>query len=146
MPDPEKPVAAEPAPAARPWWQLVREFLHDLFDLQFQTFIATRMLPGVYGFGIVLAFVFSLYWTIIQFRDSAAEGLLWVVLGPVVFVGLVTALRITLEFVMAVFRVAWYVEQVATHTETVSQELPRFSVLRTLLFGKKPPAPPTKPG
>jgi hypothetical protein len=146
MPDPERPAADDAGPAARSWWRLAGAFLHDLFDLQFQAFITTRMLPGVYGFGIVLAFVFTLYWTIIQFRDSVAEGMLWLLLGPVTFVGLVTALRITLEFVLAVFRVAWYVEQVASHTQVVSDELPRFSVLRTVLFGtKRPPAPPPKP-
>jgi hypothetical protein len=55
---------------------------------------------------------------------------------------LATALRITLEFVLAVFRVAWYVEQVASHTEVVSKEIPRFGALGSLLFGKGGPRPP----
>jgi hypothetical protein len=135
----------EPAPAVRPpWWRFTREFLADLFDLRFTVFMATRMLPGVYGFGIVLAGLFTTYLVILRFRESLAEGLVWLVLGPLMFFGLVTALRITLEFVLAVFRVAWYVEQVASHTETVSQELPRFGFLRTLLFGEKA-TPPKKP-
>jgi hypothetical protein len=123
----------------------LRAYFRDLFDLQFRTFLATRMMPGVYAFGIFLAAVFSLYVTALRFRASAWEGLAWLVLGPAMFVGLVTALRITLEFVLAVFRVAWYVEQVATHTETVSQELPRFGFLRTLLFGQNAGAGPGKP-
>ena len=98
---------------------------------------SVRMLPGVYGFGIVLAALFTSYVVYQRFKDSALEGLVWLVLGPLMFFGLVTALRITLEFVLAVFRVAWYVEQVTSHTETVSQELPRFGFLRTLLFGEK---------
>lgn len=143
MADPDKPaLPGEPARPAPSWWRLVRDFLHDLFDLQFRTFIATRMLPGVYGFGIVLAGVFMMYWVLLRFRDSVWEGLVWIVLGPVAFVGIVTALRITLEFVLAVFRMAWYVEHVAGRTEMIAQELPRFGFLRTLLFGDKTSPPP----
>ena len=132
---PEERTVAENEPTGA--WALVREFFRELFDFQFTTFLTTRMLPGVYGFGIVLAALFTVYFVVLRFRDSTNEGLVWLAIGPLMFFGLVTALRITLEFVLAVFRVAWYVEQVASHTETVSQELPRFSVLRSVLFGKK---------
>jgi hypothetical protein len=143
VPDPEKPGTAEP-PVPSGAWGLLREFLRELFDFQFTTFLATRMLPGVYGFGILLAALFTVYVVVLRFRDSTAEGLAWLVIGPLLFFGLVTALRITLEFVLAVFRVAWYVEQVATHTEVVSKEIPRFGALGTLLFGKGR-TPPPKP-
>jgi hypothetical protein len=128
-------------------WSLFREFLRELFDFQFSTFLTTRMLPGVYGFGIVLAALFTIYVVVLRWRESTVEGLAWLVIGPLMFFGLVTALRITLEFVLAVFRVAWYVEQVASHTEVVSKEIPRFGFLGTLLFGKSgpPPPPPAKP-
>lgn len=125
---------------------VLREFLRELFDMQFTTFMATRMLPFVYGFGIVLAGLFTTFLVFQSFRQSVGEGLAWLAVGPLVFLGLVTALRITLEFVLAVFRVAWYVEQVATHTQVVSEELPRFGALRTLLFGKGSTKPPDKPG
>jgi hypothetical protein len=126
-------------------WSLIREFLRELFDFQFSTFLTTRMLPGVYGFGIVLAALFTIYVVVLRFRESTVEGLAWLVIGPLMFLGLVTALRITLEFVLAVFRVAWYVEQVASHTEVVSKEIPRFGFLGTLLFGKGGPPPPPSP-
>ena len=141
MPEPEKPAASD-APAGA--WGLVREFFRELFDFQFTTFLTTRMLPGVYGFGIVLAALFTIYLGVLRFRESATEGLSWFVIGPLLFFGLVTALRITLEFVLAMFRVAWYVEQVASHTQAVSQEMPRFGFLRGFLFGKKEPPPPPK--
>ena len=140
MAEPERPTAPAPRPG---WAALVREFFRELFDFQFSTFLTTRMLPGVYVFGIVLAALFTSYVVYLRFQDSALEGTVWLVLGPLMFFGLVTALRITLEFVLAVFRVAWYVEQVASHTEVVSKEIPRFGSLGTLLFGKGgPPRPP----
>ena len=145
MGDLDRP-GASAEPQARGWRALLAEFCRELFDLRFTTFMTTRMLPGVYGLGIVLAGCFTTYVVALQFKDSFRDGLAWLVLGPLMFVGLVTALRITLEFVLAVFRVAWYVEQVASHTETVSQELPRFGFLRTLLFGEKAGPAKPKPG
>jgi len=142
MPESGKPTAEPPAPSGA--WALVREFFRELFDFQFTTFMTTRMLPVVYGFGIVLAALFTGYVVFLRFRESANEGLAWLAIGPLMFFGLVTALRITLEFVLAVFRVAWYVEQVASHTEVVSKEIPRFGSLGTLLFGKGGPAPPKR--
>lgn len=139
-PDPDRSVAAPAASGG-----LLRQFLRELFDMQFTTFMATRMLPFVYGFGIVLAALFTAYLVFQSFRQSTIEGFAWLAVGPLVFLGLVTALRITLEFVLAVFRVAWYVEQVATHTQVVSEEIPRFGVLRTLLWGKGGPKPPGPP-
>jgi hypothetical protein len=135
----DQPATESPEPAGA--WALVREFFRELFDFQFTTFLTTRMLPGVYGFGIVLAALFTVYFVVLRFRDSTTEGLVWLAIGPLMFFGLVTALRITLEFVLAVFRVAWYVEQVASHTEVVSKEIPRFGSLGTLLFGKSGPPP-----
>jgi hypothetical protein len=124
------------------WGALAREFLRELFDFQFTTFMTTRMLPGVYGFGILLATLFVGYFVVLRFRESTADGLVWLAIAPVLLLGLITALRITLEFVLAVFRVAWYVEQVASHTEVVSKEIPRFGALGSLLFGKGGPRPP----
>lgn len=140
MPEPKDIPEVDPAPPSGVWG-LVREFLRELFDFQFTTFLTTRMLPGVYGFGILLAAMFVAWFLVLRFRESTVEGLVWLVAAPILFLGLVTALRITLEFVLAVFRVAWYVEQVASHTETVSKEIPRFGALGTLLFGKGGPPP-----
>ena len=136
MADPAKPSVPEEPHGA---WGLLREFLRELFDFQFTTFMTTRMLPAVYGFGILLATLFVGYFVVLRFRESTADGLVWLAMAPVLWLGLITALRITLEFVLAVFRVAWYVEQVASHTEVVSKEIPRFGSLGTLLFGKGSP-------
>lgn len=140
MAEPEKTVVP-----SLPTRGIALEYLRELFDLQFTTFLTTRMLPLVYGLGIGASGVFTLYLVFLRFRASLSEGLAWLVLGPLLFFTLVTALRIALEFVLAVFRVAWYVEQVATHTQVVSQEIPRFGALRTLLFGKGSQKPPGSP-
>lgn len=119
-----------------------RGFLRELFDLQFTTVLATRMMPGVYALGIALAALFTAYLCYRGFRNSTWEGVAWLVLlGPAAFIGLVTALRITLEFVLALFRVAWHVERVAGSTQELSHHMPRFGFWRTVLYGDKAAAP-----
>lgn len=113
-------------------------FLRDLFDLQFSVELTTRMMPVVYGLGIALSALTSAYLTYRGFMNSAWEGLVWLILlGPAAFIGLVTALRITLEFVLAVFRIAGYIEHVAGSTQELSHNMPRFGFWRTLLYGDK---------
>ena len=155
MPEPTaaKPAAPTPAAASKPAAApeaasppgRLGGFFSDLFDLQFTNLLTTRMMPGVYGLGIALAALFTAYLTYRGFRNSVWEGVAWLVLlGPATFIGLVTALRITLEFVLAVFRVAWHVEHVAGSTQELSHHMPKFGFWRTLLWGARdaPPLPP----
>ena len=52
MPEPTpQPVSPPATPSDPP----TRGFLRELFDLQFTTVLATRMMPGVYALGIALA-------------------------------------------------------------------------------------------
>lgn len=145
MPDTEIPVTPDTATTGGRR-AMVREFLRDLFDLQFRTIMATRMLPGIYGLGIALAAIFTIYLTYRGFKDSVWEGFAWLLLlGPAAFIGLVTTLRITLEFVLAVFRIAGHIEHVAGSTQELSHHMPRFGLWRTLLYGDKANAPYTPP-
>ena len=141
VPDPGTP------PAERQEW---RRFFRDLFDLRFRELIAIRMLPLVYGIGISVSAIFTLYVVARAFKGQPWDGLLWLfVLGPAMFLTLVIALRIVLEFVLAFFRMAWYIESVAAHTDELRKDMPKFGWWRTLLFGeggappgsKKPPDP-----
>ena len=130
------------SPAADGGW---RELVRDLFDLRFRSLIAMRMLPLVYGIGIAVAAMFTVYQVVRAFKDSMWDGVAWLLLlGPAMFIALVLALRITLEFVLAFFRMAWYVEHVASHTKEMSKDMPKFGWWRTLLFGEggEPPGSP----
>ena len=146
MPDPDKPAPAADLPAQRRAGALARGFLHDLFELRFQHLITVRMLPGIYGIGIALAAVFTVYVVFLNFKGSMRDGLLWaLLLGPAMFLGLVIALRVVLEFLLAFFRMAWYVEHVAGQAEGIRKDLPRFGWWKTLLFGDGSGPPNPKP-
>ena len=124
-----------------------RRFFADLFDVRFRTLMAVQLLPVVYGIGIAVAGLFTVYTIARGFKESTSDGLIWLcLLGPAMFIGLVLALRITLEFVLAFFRMAFYIEHVATHTAEMSKDMPKFGWWRTLLFGESgTPPPPKKP-
>lgn len=126
---------------------LLLGFLRDLLDFQMRKEMATRMMPVVYALGVAISGLFTGYLVYRGFRHSAWEGVAWLLLlGPAAFLGLVTALRIVLEFVLAVFRISWHIETVAGSTQELSHNMPRFGFWRTLLYGERAvPTPPATP-
>lgn len=115
-----------------------RRLLRGLADLQFREMVTPRMLPTIYGAGLVLAALLTLYLVAVAFRDSWGEGMAWLLLlGPAVFISLVGALRIGLEFLLAIFRLALHVERlddiahrIHGQTEEIAEDLPRIQFWR----------------
>lgn len=110
----------------------LRDLLRNLFDFEMREIITTRMLPLIYRFAILAMGVVVALGVATAFVQSLWLGLIWLVLGPVVFLILVVVVRVFLEFVMAVFRMLVYIEildrrtsTIEGHTEEVVQDLPR---------------------
>lgn len=115
------------------------DLIRALFDFEFRTIIATRMLPAVYRVAVGAIGVAVAFGVIIEFRESTASGLLWLfVVGPVIFFGLVATLRVFLEVVMSIFRIAYHVENVAGQTEDLVDGIPGFDFFRTWRRGRDP--------
>lgn len=119
--------------------EAARRFLGQLFDLQMREIVTTRMLPIVYALAITgagLATGYSILW---GFRQSWWMGLIWLLIaGPALFLVTVTAVRVFLEFVMTVFRIAFYLEALGNHiesiadqTEEIADDLPRIQFWRS---------------
>lgn len=119
--------------------------LAGLFDFQFNTIITTQMMPVIYGMAMLfsaLATVYSILWA---FGQSWWLGLIWLfIVGPAVFVALITSVRVVLEFVLTVFRIACYVEAVtgevegiAGQTEGIADGLPRIKFWRSAKSPRK---------
>ena len=110
-----------------------RSLVSGLFDLEFKTIITTQMLPVIYGLSITLSGIATLYFIAWGFGQSWWLGLTWLlVAGPALFLALVTTVRVILEFVLTVFRIAFYVEAmagqvegIAGQTEGIAEDLPR---------------------
>lgn len=85
--------------------------------------------------------MYSVAW---GFRQSWWLGAVWLfVAGPALFLAVVTAVRVFLEFVMTVFRIAFFLESMgsqvdslAGQTEEIAEDLPRIQFWRSRKRGK----------
>lgn len=77
-----------------------------LFDFGFTDFITTKLIKVLYIVGTGLIGIFSLGLMFTSFSQGAATGIIGVVLAPVAFLFGVAFLRVQLELVMVMFRIA----------------------------------------
>ncbi len=116
-----------------------RTLLSGLFDFQFRTIITTQMMPIIYGMAVLLSALAAVYYTVWAFGESWWMGLIWLILvGPALFIALITSVRVVLEFVLTVFNISCYVdamagqvEGIAEQTEDISGSLPRIKFWRS---------------
>lgn len=107
--------------------------LAGLFDRQFTTVITTQMVPTIYTMGMLLSAIATVYVIFWAFEQSLVSGLVWLcLLGPAMFLALIMTIRVLLEFVLTVFRIAFFlealggqVESIAGQTEDINEDLPR---------------------
>lgn len=81
-------------------------FFTTLFDFSFSEFIVPKILKILYGLGILGAAVASLSIIVNGFQAGFLVGLLMIILSPIFFVIGVILVRVYLEVVMVLFRIA----------------------------------------
>lgn len=106
----------------------VREYLRNLFDLQFKQLLTPRMLPTLFLLAILASGIWVIGYVAEGFSVSLFHGLLrLLLLGPAAFLTLVTLARIALELCLAIFRLAVHASRMAGHTEDIAGGLPRIT-------------------
>lgn len=88
-------------------------FLSALFDFSFSEFVTTKIIKILYGILIVLAGVAALVAIIAGFTNSVGQGILMLILSPLVFLLYVILARVWLELVIVIFRIAENVGEIA---------------------------------
>lgn len=82
-------------------------FLASLCDLSFTEFVTTRIIRFLYVLGILGAGVGAIAIVVTGFSSrSGAAGIVSLIVAPLVFLVYVMAVRIWLEVVIVVFRIA----------------------------------------
>lgn len=115
----------------------VKFFLCNLFDLRMRIVISVCTLPIVYGLSVLLAGIWVIDLIVAGFAYDWLAGLFWlVVLGPLLFITVITALRVVLELMMAVFRLSMHMEVVVEQTGEIADDLPRLQFWKHFL-GRK---------
>ena len=60
-------------------------FFGSLFDFTFSNFITTKLVPVLYGLGLLVAGIMALFFILGGFSQGSGMGLLFLVLSPLVF-------------------------------------------------------------
>lgn len=88
-------------------------FFNALYDFSFSEFVTTKIIKVLYAIGIFFAAIGALMFIIWGFRSSVLFGLLTIILSPIVFVLYSILVRVYLEIVIVIFRIAENVSAIA---------------------------------
>jgi hypothetical protein len=77
-----------------------------LLDFRFTQFITVRIIQVLYLVGIVIIALYTLAGVIGVFQAGAVKGILALILSPLVFLISVLILRVYLEIIAVLFRIA----------------------------------------
>src|SRR5437870_5772309 len=88
-------------------------YLAALFDFSFSSLITPKLISLFYVVAVGGMGIFTLFFIKSAFDKSSGLGLAALVLSPVVFLILMTLVRIYLEIVVVVFKIAEYAARIA---------------------------------
>lgn len=89
--------------------------LASLFDFSFSEFITSRIIKFIYGLGMVAAAIAVIVFVSSGFVSSAGRGVLFLLLSPLLFLVYVVLIRVWLEVLIVIFRIAEYVRAIEGH-------------------------------
>lgn len=78
----------------------------QVFDLSFSTFITTRIVKILMVLGTLAIALWALVWVVAAFVDGVGSGLLALILMPLFAAIALLALRVYLELIIVIFRIA----------------------------------------
>ncbi len=87
-------------------------FFTTLFDFSFSEFITTQIIKILYGIGILASAIGALLFIIWGFHGGFLAGIITIILSPVIFIIYTIIVRVYLEVVMVLFRIADNISQI----------------------------------
>jgi hypothetical protein len=94
-----------------------RGFFEALFDFSFSEFLTPKIIKVLYGIGLVLAAIGAVMFIIAGFHRGIGAGIVFLVLAPLVFLLYTLAARVYLEILIVIFRIAGWVEEIASRSK-----------------------------
>lgn len=99
-------------------------FFQSLFDFSFSSFIAERIIPVLYVLSVIVLGLISLFIIVGGFAKGIESGLLTlIIVAPLYFLISVVYVRVILELLLVIFRIADHVEEIAAQGRTRPPEL-----------------------
>jgi hypothetical protein len=90
-----------------------RGFFGALFDFSFSEFLTPKIIKILYALGLLLAAIGALVFIGAGFHRGAGVGVLFLIISPVVFLLSTLAVRVYMEILIVLFRIAGWVEEIA---------------------------------
>ncbi len=104
--------------------ETAQSFLKELFDFSFSRFITLRFIKLLFIVGLVAIGVVSIFFALSGFTRGFGQGLLTLLLSPVLFLAYTIFFRIWLELVVVIFRIADNTRHLVPADQTASSETP----------------------
>ena len=92
-------------------------FLGTLFDFSFSEFLTPKIIKILYAIGLVLAAIGALVFIGAGFHRGAGAGVIFLIISPVVFLLYALGVRIYLEVLLVLFRIAGRVDEIASRSK-----------------------------
>ena len=89
----------------------VRAVMDLVFDFSFKRFVTPRLVRILYVLSILAALIFALSWMFGGVADGFFNRLTRLITGPLAFLIYLLGARVSMEFVLAVFKIAENVEK-----------------------------------
>lgn len=81
-------------------------FLGALFDFSFSDFITIKLIKILYILGIIFSGIAAIMVIVNGFNISAGAGIIFLILSPLIFLLYVILVRVWLEIIIVIFRIA----------------------------------------
>ncbi len=81
-------------------------FLGALFDFSFSEFITIKLIRILYILGIIFSTIVAIIFIVSGFNISTGVGIIFLILSPIIFLLYVILIRIWLEIIIVVFKIA----------------------------------------
>lgn len=81
-------------------------FLATIFDFSFSEFVTTKVIKFLLGLAIIVNVIFTIMIIVGGFSNSTFQGIIFLILSPVIYLILMLFSRIYLELIIVIFRIA----------------------------------------
>ena len=98
--------APSPTSVLSSLWQQIRAVLDLVLDLSFKRFVTPRLVRMLYVLSLLAAVFYAGSWMFSGFKLGTLSGLFTMVTAPVAFLLYLIFARVTVELILAIFRIA----------------------------------------
>ncbi|HRH97658.1 MAG TPA: DUF4282 domain-containing protein [Prosthecobacter sp.] len=94
-------------------WQQIRAVLDLVLDLSFKRFVTPRLVRMLYVLSLMAASFYALSYMFSGFQNGTFTGLFQMVTAPLAFLLYLIVARVTVELILAIFRIADHIAPMA---------------------------------